>query len=34
MGTLRWLGRRLGGALAVLWLVATAIFLGIRLIPG
>lgn len=34
MGTLRWLGRRLGGALVVLWLVATAIFLGIRLIPG
>lgn len=34
MGTLRWLGRRLGGALVVLWLVATAIFVGVRLIPG
>lgn len=34
MGTLRWLAGRVGGALVVLWLVATAIFIGVRLIPG
>lgn len=34
MGTLGWAARKLGGALVVLWLVATAIFIGIRLIPG
>lgn len=31
---LRWLLGKLGGALFVLWAVATAIFFGIRLIPG
>ena len=34
MGTLRWAAGRVGGALVVLWLVATAIFIGVRLIPG
>ncbi|UYQ77054.1 ABC transporter permease [Glutamicibacter sp. JL.03c] len=34
MGTIAWLGRKVGGALVVLWLVATAIFVAIRLIPG
>jgi len=34
MGTVAWAGRKIGGALVVLWLVATAIFIAIRLIPG
>lgn len=34
MGTIAWAGRKIGGALVVLWLVATAIFIAIRLIPG
>lgn len=34
MKLLAWLGRKVGGALVVLWLVATAIFIGVRLIPG
>lgn len=34
MRVLGWLGRRLLGAVVVLWLVATAIFIGVRLIPG
>src|SRR5690606_39596992 len=34
MGTIAWAGRKAGGALVVLWLVATAIFIAIRLIPG
>lgn len=34
MSMIPWLGRKLGGALVVLWLVATAIFIGVRLIPG
>ncbi|MGO2051347.1 ABC transporter permease [Glutamicibacter sp. 287] len=34
MKMLAWLGRKVGGALVVLWLVATAIFIGVRLIPG
>lgn len=34
MGTIAWAGRKVGGALVVLWLVATAIFIAIRLIPG
>lgn len=29
-----WLGRRVGAAIILLWLVATAIFIAIRLIPG
>ncbi|UXN32865.1 ABC transporter permease [Glutamicibacter sp. M10] len=34
MNTLAWAGRKVGGALVVLWLVASAIFIAIRLIPG
>ncbi len=34
MNTLRWVAQKIGGAVVVLWLVATAIFAGIRLIPG
>ncbi|MGO1184357.1 MAG: ABC transporter permease [Micrococcaceae bacterium] len=34
LGILRWLARHALGAVVVLWLVATAIFLGIRAIPG
>lgn len=34
MGTVAWAGRKIGGAVVVLWLVATAIFIAIRLIPG
>ncbi|WP_431710346.1 ABC transporter permease [Glutamicibacter uratoxydans] len=34
MGMLRWAAGRLAGATVVLWLVATAIFIGVRLIPG
>lgn len=34
LGSLRWLARHALGAVVVLWLVATAIFLGIRAIPG
>jgi len=34
VGTIAWAGRKIGGALVVLWLVATAIFIAIRLIPG
>lgn len=34
MGAVAWAGRKIGGALVVLWLVATAIFIAIRLIPG
>ncbi|WP_066515592.1 ABC transporter permease [Curtobacterium ammoniigenes] len=32
--TLRWLVRRAGGAVLVLWAVATIVFIAIRLIPG
>lgn len=31
---LRWLAGRIGGGIFVLWAVATAIFFGIRIIPG
>lgn len=34
MAYLGWAARKIGGALVVLWLVATAIFIGIRMIPG
>ncbi|WP_159612689.1 ABC transporter permease [Glutamicibacter sp. JC586] len=34
MNTIAWVGRKVGGALVVLWLVASAIFIAIRLIPG
>ena len=34
MQLLGWLGRRVGAAAILLWLVATAIFIAIRLIPG
>lgn len=34
MQMLNWAARKIGGALVVLWLVATAIFIGIRMIPG
>lgn len=34
MHTIGWVAGKLGGAVVVLWLVATAIFVGIRLIPG
>lgn len=34
MNTLAWAGRKVGGALVVLWLVASAIFIAIQLIPG
>ena len=32
--SVRWLLRKLGGGIFVLWAVATAIFFGIRMIPG
>lgn len=34
MNTIAWVGRKVGGALVVLWLVASVIFIAIRLIPG
>ena len=34
MQLIGWLGRRIGAAAVLLWLVATAIFIAIRLIPG
>lgn len=34
MNTIAWGGRKVGGALVVLWLVASVIFIAIRLIPG